>query len=41
MAFSETLFTSATFENEGQPTLFDEKMLATLALRDLVEVDLT
>ena len=42
MAFGETpLFTEETFEREGQPTLFDNEMLATVALADLVEVDLT
>lgn len=40
MAFGETLFTENTFENEGHPTLYDEKMLAMVALSNSGDVDL-
>ncbi len=39
MAFGEQLFSEETFEHEAHPTLFDEEILATLALSQTVELN--
>jgi hypothetical protein len=39
MAFGEQLFEDATFEHDGHPTLFDQEILAKLALGQTVELN--
>jgi hypothetical protein len=36
---SEQLFEDATFEHEGHPTLFDNELLAKLALMQTIELN--